>query len=801
MRCMITFTILLFATGIIGNLTAQTQKSGFQPTFSSLEKSNPVPEWFKDAKFGIYFHWGVYTVPAFGNEWYPRSMYIKGSPENKHHTAVYGDPAQWPYSNFVMGAKDKQGKGVQFTPRLKSEGGAFDPDEWAQLFVDAGAKFAGPVAEHHDGFSMWASRVNPWNAKDMGPKLDLVGLLTDAIRKRNMKIVLSMHHAYNITGYYNVVPQTNDPKLQMLYGQQGKDKNEAFWLSKHKEIIDNYEPDVLWQDFNLPAISQPVLLRFLAYYYNKAAEWNKEVVATYKDGLNDKCAVLDYERGGPTDITDNYWLTDDAISSSSWCYTEGIRYYSKKQILHGFLDRISKNGNLLLNISPRADGMIPQEQKEVLLAMGVWLKKYGEAVYATRAWETYGEGPTKMGAAFGIFTAPAEGTARDVRYTKSKDNSALYAILLGWGNGQKDIRLAALSSTRIDLKNLRSVELLNGGAGKYLPLEFIQDVNGVVVSLPERSFEEMAYVLRFRFDGKIPPLDKYADLDCARHYYLVPGNNTGSLVLGSDLTMTGNRKVPENQWNLESTGKGFYRILSRDNNRKVLEYDPLGHRLTMSIPSHSDNQVWRVESAHGGLLRISNKQFPGLALSVNSVLAQGARAGLVNLEDSSHLGWKLLEVCEMIQEAYTRHLIPCAIEAEDFDIGCSGDAYYDRDEVNEGGQYRLNEGVDIEECAAGGYDVGWIHAGEWMAYTVTVSNSATYQISVYVASSYDSGRFRLECDGADRTGPVVVPNTKGFQNWTIMKKTVKFDAGQHVLKFVAGGDFFNFDKMIVEETH
>ena len=225
------FFFFLFITGIIGNISAQTPKQEFQPTFESLEKSNPVPEWFKDAKFGIYFHWGVYSVPAFANEWYPRTMYIKGSPENKHHTEIYGDVSQWPYNNFITGAKDKQGNFVQFAPKLKSEGGKFDPEEWAQLFADAGAKFAGPVAEHHDGFSMWASKVNPWNAKDMGPKLDLVGLLTDAIRKKNMRIILSMHHAYNITGYYEHVPKTNDPKLQMLFGQQGKEKNEAFWLS------------------------------------------------------------------------------------------------------------------------------------------------------------------------------------------------------------------------------------------------------------------------------------------------------------------------------------------------------------------------------------------------------------------------------------------------------------------------------------------------------------------------------------------------------------------------------------------
>jgi alpha-L-fucosidase len=784
---------------ITGKTSVQTQKQNFQPSFESLEKVDPVPEWFKDAKFGIYFHWGVYSVPAFANEWYPRSMYIKGSLENKHHTEIYGDISQWPYHNFITGAKDRQGRFVQFAPKLKSEGGQFDPEEWAQLFADAGAKFAGPVAEHHDGFSMWASKVNPWNAKDMGPKSDLVGLLTDAIRKRNMRIILSMHHAFNITGYYNVVPKTKEPKHQMLYGQQGKEKNESFWLSKHKEIIDNYKPDIVYQDFNLHIISQSVLLEFLSYYYNKAAEWNKEVVATFKDGLNKKCAVLDYERGGPPDITDNYWLTDDAISSSSWCYTEGIGYYSKKQILHSFFDRISKNGNLLLNISPKADGTIPQEQKDILLAMGAWLKKYGEAVYATRAWEKYGEGPTKMGAAHGIMAAPSEGTAKDVRYTRSKDNTNLYAILLGWEKGQKDVVLKSLSSGRIDCENLKSVELINGEAGKYLPLNFKQDNEGLIVTLPERPFGELAYVIKLSFDGKIPSLDKYADLNCTPHYYLVPSDNTGSLVLGSDLTLTGKSKDISNQWKLELAGKGIYKILNREGSKKTFECSTSGHNLVISDFSGKDNQLWKIEEAHNGLFKISNKQFPNMILSVNAALTEGNKAGITNYGTGSFFKWELMEICELKQEAFKPNVIPGTIEAEDFDTGCPGDAYYDRDEYNEGGQYRTNKGVDIEKCAAGGYNVGWTRTGEWTAYTVSVSKSATYQISFYIASASENAKMHLECDGADKTGIISIPNTAGYQNWEVIEKTVKLDAGQHLLKLVVDGDYFNLDKMVFDE--
>jgi alpha-L-fucosidase len=782
------------------NLSGQTPVPAFRPSFESLEKVNPVPEWFKDSKFGIYFHWGVYAVPAFGNEWYPRSMYIPGSPENKHHAAVYGDPAQWPYSNFITGARDRQGNVVQFAPKLKSEGGKFDPTEWAQLFADAGARFAGPVAEHHDGFSMWASKVNPWNAKDMGPKLDLVGLLTDAIRKKSMRVILSMHHAYNITGFYSVVPHTDDPKLQMLFGQQGKENNEAFWLSKHKEIIDSYKPDVLWQDFNLRAISEPVRLQFLAYYYNTAAAWNKEVVATFKDGLNTHCAVLDYERGGPADITDNYWLTDDAISSSSWCYTEGIGYYSTRQILHSLIDRVSKNGNVLLNVSPKADGTIPQEQKDVLLAMGAWFKKYGEAIYRTRAWEKYGDGPTAMGAAHGVMSAPAEGTARDVRYTRSKDSTTLYAIVLGWEEGQKDIPLPSLSSSRIDLTNLKSVALINGEAGTYVPLAFTQGSSGLVVSLPPRTFDELAYVLKLNFEGKIPKLDKYADLDCASHYHIVPGDGTGDLVLGSNLTLTGKRKDHANQWTLKSAGKGLYEILSRENPNRAIQCSSIGHDLAVTEVAGNGNRVWKIEHTNNGLVRISNKHFPGVVLSAGAPLMEGDKAGLQTPALSPSAGWKFVEVCDARQEAFTPHSAPGSIEAEDFDTGCPGDAYVDRDDVNEGGQYRPNQGVDIEQCAAGGFNVGWTHAGEWMAYTVTVSRTASYQISFHVASSYDSGRFHLECDGVDKTGMMAVPNTAGFQNWEVVTKPVTLDAGEHVLKVVVDGDFFNFDKMVIAET-
>ncbi len=518
------YSVIIVAIGAAALVSCKEQPKTYTAEWSSLEQADPAPEWFRDAKFGIYFHWGVYSVPAYGSEWYPRNMYIEGHRVNQHHTEKYGHPREWPYHYFITGAEDKQGNFMQFAPRLKSDGGQFDPGEWADLFAASGARFAGPVAEHHDGFSMWASEINPWNAKDRGPGMDLVGMLAEEIRKRDMKLILSMHHAFHSFPepdederiFFGHAPETDDPELQMLYGQLSEGESEKLWLGKHKEIIDNYRPDIIWQDFNLTAIREPVLLEFLAYYYNRAEEWNKKVVATYKDALNTDVAVLDYERGGPVDLTDYYWLTDDAISRSSWCYTEGIGYYSARAVLHGLLDRISKNGNLLLNISPKADGSIPEKQKDLLLALGDWLGKYGEAVYHTRAWTTYGEGPTKMGTGH-LHTAsdedvhlkfeePLEGTAEDIRYTRSKDSQVLYAIVLGWPGDNETLVLKTLSSQTMDLGSLERVELLGAGEGTNISLEYEQDDSGMHITMTEKPSEELAYVIRLEFSDKIPDL-------------------------------------------------------------------------------------------------------------------------------------------------------------------------------------------------------------------------------------------------------------------------------------------------------
>lgn len=484
------------AVALLGNPAEAA--TTYQATWASVNKHIVAPEWFMDAKFGIYYHWGAFCTPQYGMEWYPRNMYNKAgnSNEYKHHLATYGDPfGDWQYHNFILGKNNKAGVFTQFAPKLKSAGGKFDPDEWARLFDSAGAKFAGPVAEHHDGFSMWDSKANEWNSVAKGPKLDLAKLHATAIRARGLKFMMSMHHAWNFTGYWNFPPVTQtDASLKKLYGQMTTAEEEKLWIDKLKEVIDGYQPDLIWQDLYLGRISEAKRLEFLAYYYNKSVDWNKDVVVTSKDGFQ-KGEMRDYERGGPADITTPYWLTDDAINSNSWSYVSGMSYYSKTQMLHSLIDRVSKNGNLLLNISPMADGSIPQAQRDLLLAMGDWLRRFGSSIYATRVWSIYGEGPTKMGG--GSFTAPVAGTANDIRYTRAKDTSAVYAIFLGWpGNGVKKA-LTGLNSSRLKLTSGVKVQLMGATPGTDVDLVYSQDANGLNVTFPSSApYSALAYPVR-----------------------------------------------------------------------------------------------------------------------------------------------------------------------------------------------------------------------------------------------------------------------------------------------------------------
>lgn len=502
----------------VGSILPSVLAAEYEPTWESTDKHNASPEWFRDAKFGVYWHWGAFTTPQYGSEWYGRYVYEPTGDVRAEHTRRYGPPEEWGYENFIVGADDLSGNFVQFAPKLASEGGEWDPESWIALVKASGAQFAGPVAEHHDGYSMWDSQVNEWNSVDHGPKLDLTKLWEELVRKNDMKFLIAMHQAFNTNGFFEFAPKQNDTSHKKLYGQLPKEESDQLWLDKQLEVLDHVQPDMIWNDFSLDSpdycqgapypcnIAEEQRLEYLAHYFNRGVEWNKEVLTTYKHfdvGFRDTSAVADFERGGPEDIVRPYWLTDDAISASSWSYTVGMPLYNSVQMIHSLLDRISKNGNMLLNISPTAVGVIPEEQQQVLRDIGAYLARYGEAVYETRAWDIYGEGPNRVEG--GSFTAPLTGNSSDVRFTRNKDKSILYATVLGWPE-DSTVSIASLGSDAgVDLSDLTSIELLGDSAGDYSAItDWEQGTDALTIQLPSQPSESQAYVLKLTFKSHIP---------------------------------------------------------------------------------------------------------------------------------------------------------------------------------------------------------------------------------------------------------------------------------------------------------
>lgn len=406
-------------------------KGPYRADWNSLSAYR-VPEWYKDAKFGIFIHWGVYSVPAFGNEWYSRNMYIQGSPEFEHHRKTYGDQKDFGYKDFI--------------PLFKAE--RFEPKEWAELFKKAGARYVVPVAEHHDGFQMYDSEISRWNAAGMGPKRNVLGELSEEFNRRGMVNGASTHriehwffmgHGKEFESDITDAEQEGDfywPAMPErdhydLFSEPAPSKEFLEdWMIRTCELIDRYRIKILYFDWWIQHQSaKPYLQKIAAYYYNRAAEWGEEVVICYKhDAFMFGTALVDIERGQFADIQPFYWQTDTAIAKNSWCYTENNDFKKAKDILCDLVDIVSKNGNLLLNVGPKADGTISDEDKAVLLEIGEWMEKNGEAIYGSRPWRIAAEGPTKV--AEGQFTDGKDKvfTAEDFRFTVKGDS--LYAICL-----------------------------------------------------------------------------------------------------------------------------------------------------------------------------------------------------------------------------------------------------------------------------------------------------------------------------------------------------------------------------------
>ncbi|WP_343330180.1 alpha-L-fucosidase [Polaribacter staleyi] len=472
----------------------------YQANWESLSKHNETPEWFTDAKFGIYFHWGVYSVPAYGSEWYPWNMYKKGSSEYEHHREIYGAQEEFGYHKFVP----------QFTAEK------FNADEWVSLFKKAGAKFAGPVAQHHDGFAMWKSTVNPWNSFNKGPKRDITGEIAAAVRKSDIKLITTFHHSRNLQRYaddeknwggfnshfiYNPKydTSTTDPELSLLYGNISEDLFLNNWSEQINEVITQYKPDMIWFDAWLNYIPEKRVQQMCADYFNTEKETKQEVLIGYKQAdLPKEVGVLDIEQGGRKDITDKPWMTDITLSNKSWSYVKGQTYKNSALVIRNLIDVVSKNGVVLLNVSPKADGTIPDEQKKVLLEMGDWFSKFGEAIYNTKPYTLFGFGNAVVEEGhFGGQSASIKYTENDIRFTQSKDEKQLYMFFLGEPIKGKTISYRLLAKHRYgpgpDVK-IKSITLLD--SGKKLDYSYSTDV--LNITIPEDvELNSIANVIKF----------------------------------------------------------------------------------------------------------------------------------------------------------------------------------------------------------------------------------------------------------------------------------------------------------------
>jgi alpha-L-fucosidase len=437
--------ILISVIAFIGcssNQKPTIKEPVYQASWESLKK-HKTPEWFLDAKFGIYCHWGPYSVPAYKTEWYSHYMYVDGHPIRKYHEETYGPLNEFGYKDFIS----------MFTAEK------FNADEWAELFKKAGAKFAGPVTEHADGFAMWDSKLTKWNAAQMGPKRDVVGELAQAIRKQEMKFIATFHHQWKYAWYSTWDDNTDasNPELEDLYGPKvppgifgGSDtpvdplpdqKFNDEWLAKIEEVVEKYNPDLLYFDNKMTIIQEKIRLEMVANYYNHAAQNNQDVVLTYKSqDLATGSAVLDLERARMKEKKDFPWLTDDSIDWGSWCNVVNPDYKSTNRLIDFLVDVVSKNGGVLLNVTPTAQGEIPEPVKQRLLEIGGWLQINGEAIYGTRPWKVYGEGPAEVIEGHLSERQNADNTEEDIRFTTKDGN--LYAIVLD--TPTKDISIRSL---------------------------------------------------------------------------------------------------------------------------------------------------------------------------------------------------------------------------------------------------------------------------------------------------------------------------------------------------------------------
>ena len=464
----------------------------FKPEFESL-KQYKYPEWFRDAKLGMWAHWGPQAVPMEG-DWYARNLYIQGERQYKHHLENYGHPSKQGYKDII--------------PLWKAE--KWDPDRLMALYQKAGARYFVSMGSHHDNFHLWNSTYHKWNAVNMGPKRDVVGDWQKAAKKLGLRFGVSEHlgasftwyqpsHGSDKTGPLAGVPYDGaDPKYQDLYhplaapGDTDWYSNNPQWQREWfryiKDLVDNYHPDLLYTDGPVP-FGNEVGRSMIAHLYNSSAQRHDgtvDVVYTCKM-RSDGMWVEDLERGVMPGIRPFPWQIDTSIGD--WYYNKHWKYRGAEWVIRTLVDTVSKNGNLLINVVQRPDGSLDKEALQVLEDLTAWMAINSEAIYETRPWLVHGEGPTKVKG--GSFGEDFGYSAKDLRFTMKKDGSALYAAALGWPTEGKVV-IRSLAKFPEVTGRVKDVRLL-GCSDK---LSWTHDGSGLTVQLPAQKPCKFAIVLK-----------------------------------------------------------------------------------------------------------------------------------------------------------------------------------------------------------------------------------------------------------------------------------------------------------------
>ena len=506
----------------------------FQPTWESL-KQYTVPDWYRDAKFGIWAHWGPQCQPESG-DWYAREMYMEGSEKYNIHLKKYGHPSQFGFKDVINAWKAEK----------------WQPDELVALYKSAGAKYFVALANHHDNLDLYKSTYQSWNSVRVGPKKDIIAAWSNAARKNGMYFGASIHAAHawswyetarradaagpkagisydgNLTikdgngkWWQGLDPQelyaqnhplsensheNNAINKQWNWGNGAAIPSEAYCEKFYKrtiELIDNYEPDLLYfDDTALPLYPvSDVGLKIAAHMYNRSIfrKGTVQAVITGKVLTEEqrKCLVWDIERGQSNNIEPQPWQTDTCLGN--WHYDGKVlsnhQYKTTETVIHTLIDVVSKNGNLLLSVPVKGDGTIDADERQIVQGIGKWMNTYSECIYGTRPWTIFGEGPA-MGSAIAL---NAQGfnegkgkafTAEDIRFTKK--GKFLYAMPLGpVANNKLIIKSLGEGATYFPGKIGRVVMV-----GSNMNLEYKLTTAALEVTMPDSVKNEYATAIK-----------------------------------------------------------------------------------------------------------------------------------------------------------------------------------------------------------------------------------------------------------------------------------------------------------------